>query len=154
MAKKNEGLNHPTKEKRYITKSDIEFLMALFYESLAELSSKTIRNHLTNIDFFLSYFLYNYRNHANPLNIKRMKKEIDNYLGCYYIRKYLSSSPSGIRSNAASIKKFYKCLLEHDMIQEEEYEQLCEVINQGLPEWVDIYEEYCTKGWSYSWICS
>ncbi len=140
-----------TREKKCASKSDIEDLLELFYESLNNLSPKTISNHMFNLDFFLTFYLYDYCNRVNPLNMKRIIDEIDNFLGCYYIRKLLTSSPDGIKSTAASIKKFYKHMLELKKIETAEYKQVCELIRQNLPQWISIWEDFDEFGWSPAW---
>lgn len=107
-----------------------------------------------NIELFLECYLYGYLNRINPLNMKRVLKEIDDYLGCYFIRKDLFCSPERLKSSAATIKKFYKCMLAHNRIEKEEYAQLCEIIKQNLPQWIAIWEEYDETGWSSEWYCS
>ena len=45
------------------------------------------------------------------------------------------STPGTIKSTAASIKKFYKCMLEHGKIEKADYEFLCREIKEGMPIW-------------------
>ena len=42
---------------------------------------------------------------------------LDEYLGNFFIRKCMWSTPANIKTNATSIKKFYKCMLEHGKIE-------------------------------------
>jgi len=52
------------------------------------------------------------------------------------------STPSTIKSTAASIKKFYKYMFETDNIPKDDYLHLCEEIKAGMPEWTETCAEY------------
>lgn len=67
---------------------------------------------------------------------------IDMFLGYFFIRKCMWSTPSTIRSNAASLKKFYKCMLEIGKIEKEDYDYMCEDIKERMPDWIDDCEQY------------
>ena len=60
---------------------------------------------------------------------------IDSFLGNFFIRKCMWSTPSTIKSTAASIKKFYKCMLDHGNIKKKEYDYLCSEIKEGMEQW-------------------
>jgi hypothetical protein len=53
-----------------------------------------------------------------------------------------TDAPGTIKCMAASIKKFYKCMLQHRMIQESDYEDLCEDIKGGMPVWQETCAQY------------
>ncbi|MED9970015.1 MAG: hypothetical protein UFA98_08410, partial [Ruminococcus sp.] len=38
----------------------------------------------------------------------------------FYIHKCMWSTPASVRSMAAGLKKFYKCMAEHEIIEEED----------------------------------
>ena len=60
---------------------------------------------------------------------------IDSFLGYFYIRKCMWSTPANIKTTAASIKKFYKSMLAHGKIRQEDYEHLCEEIKENMDDW-------------------
>ena len=60
---------------------------------------------------------------------------IDMFLGYFFIRKCMWSTPASIKSTAASIKKFYKCMLDHGKIEKEDYNSLCSEIKEGMSDW-------------------
>jgi hypothetical protein len=60
---------------------------------------------------------------------------LDEYLGNFFIRKCMWSPPANIKTNAASIKKFYKCMLDHEKIEKEDYEILCSCIKDSMEIW-------------------
>jgi len=47
-----------------------------------------------------------------------------------------------IKANAASIKKFYKCMLENGIVEKEDYSHLCEDIQDGMDEWLAAMDSY------------
>lgn len=88
-------------------------LLELFEADLSNLSPKTRNDHLGNVGFYLNSFLLRYE----PLTFEYGIKEISDFLGNYFIRKCMWSTPETIRQTAASIKKFYKCMLDHGKIE-------------------------------------
>lgn len=61
--------------------------------------------------------------------------ELDMFLGDFFIRKCMWSTPGTIKSTAASIKKFYKSMLAHGRIQKSDYEILCTDIKDRMEYW-------------------
>lgn len=106
-------------------------LLELFASDLGNLAPKTVRTHVSNVDFYINdYLLY-----KDTLTFEHGVGCIDDFLGCFFIRKCMWSTPGTIQSTATSIKKFYKCMLEHGKIQKKEYDYLCEEIKTGIPQW-------------------
>lgn len=103
-----------------------------------KLVSKTINGHLQNVDFYINEFL----NYYDASEMEEGCHRIDEFLGDWFIRKCLWSTPSSVKSNAASIKKFYACMLELGHIDKENYEMLCEIIKENMEEWLETVEEY------------
>jgi len=66
-------------------------------------STKTIRKHKDNADFYINTFLLN----EDAIPAKEGASHISMFLGYWFIRKAMWASPSAIRENAASLKKFY-----------------------------------------------
>lgn len=98
---------------------------------LSGLSQKTISRHFTNVDFYINeYLLYE---DACPMEDGVWK--IDDFLGFFFIRKCMWSTPGTIKSTAASIKKFYKSMLNHGKIDKEDYDYLCFQIKEGMVQW-------------------
>ena len=60
---------------------------------------------------------------------------LDEYLGNFFIRNCMWSTPATIKTNATSIKKFYKCMLEHRKIEKEDYSFLCSCIKDSMKSW-------------------
>ena len=52
------------------------------------------------------------------------------------------STPSTIKSTAASIKKFYKCMMEHGFIKKSDYDDLCDEIKENMEFWQEDCAAY------------
>lgn len=115
--------------------------LAVFEADLkaANLKPKTIEKHIFNVDFYINDYLLRYL----PLEmIGGCQNEIDGYLGGFFIRKVMWSTPASIKSNATSIKKFYKSMMEHGYVDKENYTDLCDDIKECMPEWLAEWESY------------
>lgn len=97
----------------------------------AKLSEKTMRRHLLNADLYINDYLSNCRG----IPMEEGVDEINLFLGDWFIRKCMWSSASSVKSTAASIKKFYKCMAEHGFIPEEDYQDLVEDIKDCMEDW-------------------
>ena len=105
----------------------------------AGLKEKTIKNHLFNVDFYINEYLLR----VEPLEMKDgCGYEIDIFLGDFFIRKCLWSTPATIKSTAASIKKFYKSMKEHGYISSDSYTELCDTIKESMDIWQDDCKSY------------
>ena len=112
-------------------------LLQLFEDDLIKsgLKEKTVNRHLSNVDFFLNEFLIR----AGALPMEEGTSMLNAYLGDFFIRKCMWSTPANIKTNAASIKKFYKCMLDHKKIEKEDYKFLCSCITDSM----DIWQRDC-----------
>lgn len=110
-----------------------EELLALFEEELQDsgLSAKTVRRHLSNADFYINEYLLR----EEPRPMEDGITELDMFLGFFFIRKCMWSTPGTIKSTAASIKKFYKCMLNHGKISKDDYAYLCDDIKENMEQW-------------------
>lgn len=113
-------------------------LLELFKEDMEGLKSTTISRHLDNVDFYINTYLLR----EDARDFTQGAWMIDGYLGYFFIRKCMWSTPGNIKSTAASIKKFYRCMLKHEMIQEADYEYLCETIKEKMQEWQETCALY------------
>ncbi len=102
------------------------------------LSEKTIYNHRTNIDFYVNEFLL----YADTIEAKNGIHSIGMFLGDWFIRKAMWASRANIKSNAASLKKFYTFLHEKDLITKEDLTLMKRSIKEEMPEWLATLERY------------
>ena len=110
-----------------------EELLALFEEELQDsgLSAKTVRRHLSNAEFYINEYLLR----EEPRPMEDGITELDMFLGFFFIRKCMWSTPGTIKSTAASIKKTYKCMLNHGKISKDDYAYLCDDIKENMEQW-------------------
>ena len=110
-----------------------EELLTLFEEELQDsgLSAKTVRRHLSNAEFYINEYLLR----EEPRPMEDGITELDMFLGFFFIRKCMWSTPGTIESTAASIKKFYKCMLNHGKISKDDYAYLCDDIKENMEQW-------------------
>ncbi len=123
--------NKSYEEKCEIIKEENERMLELFEASMEGLKPKTIERHLFNVDFFLNNFLMFH----NALPFREGMCEVDDFLGYFFIRKCMWSTPASIKTTAASIKKFYKCMMDNGLIPKPDYEELCVIIKERMPDW-------------------
>jgi hypothetical protein len=102
------------------------------------LSEATIRRHTENVDFYINeYLLY-----EDAIEAKDGASDISMFLGYWFIKKAMWASPAQIKSNAASLKKFYAFMQEKGEISPEELSQLNETFKEEMPEWLETMQRY------------
>lgn len=104
----------------------------------SKLKEKTIKRHIDNADFYINEFLL----YEDAVEAKDGALEIGMYLGYWFIKKAMWSSPAQIKSNAASLKKFYTFLFEKKLIKKEDLVDLKTTIKEGMPEWIATMDRY------------
>lgn len=112
--------------------------IALFEDSLDNFTPKTISKHISNVAFFLN----DYNTYYEACTFEDAWKNLDDFFGYYFIRKCMWSTPATIKSTAASIKKFYKCMMDYQMIEANDYNMLISIIKEHMPIWQDECESY------------
>jgi len=104
----------------------------------SNLADTTIRGHLENIDFYINeYLLY-----EDAIEPQEGIFSVSMFLGYWFIKKAMWASESSIKSNAASLKKFYAYLSERGMVEKEDLDSLKETIRGEMPEWVASLDRY------------
>jgi site-specific recombinase XerD len=102
------------------------------------LSQKTINTHTSNVDFYINDYLCYY----DALDVSHGCYDIAGFLGDWFIRKAMWASRAQIKSNAASIKKFYSYLLEENVVEKEDYDELCDTVKNDMQEWLERISRY------------
>ena len=123
--------------------------LEVFERSLVEagLSGKTVRRHVENADLYINDFLLRYD--ANPM--QEGTALVGSFLGDCFIRKCMWSTPDAIRQYAASLKKFYKCMLAEGHIDADDYEYLIETIKEEKEDWIEECELYNSGSGGWGW---
>ena len=120
------------KECNRIREENEEYL-SLFEADLKKsgLSSKTINRHLSNVYFYINEYILR----EEPRPMSDGTDMLDMFLGYFFIRKCMWSTPGTIKSTAASIKKFYKCMVDNGKVDVSDYEYLCSEIKENMEQW-------------------
>jgi len=101
------------------------------------LSENTVERHVSNVDFYINDYLCYY----DARDVKHGCYCVDQFLGDWLIRK-APASCTGIKSFAASFKKFYAFMLAVNVIEQRDYDALCATIKEELPNWLDAMKRY------------
>jgi hypothetical protein len=104
-----------------------------------KLSEKTIEKHLSNVSFYIDAYL---NRDEECGSIREGCYRIDGYLGFFYIEKCMWATSTGMKDSAAGIKKFYKCLRDLDIVEDEDYEYLCNEIKTNMSTWQNTLKRY------------
>jgi site-specific recombinase XerD len=104
----------------------------------AGLGAATIRSHCAKLDFYLNHFLL----YADTLTPAEGVCYVGEFLGDWFIRKAMWSNKTTVKSNAASIKKFYAFMAERELIKPDEFASLKHQIKDELPDWLGAVERY------------
>lgn len=121
-----------SKARDEIRAKNSEYLVLFEQALIADgLKDSTIKRHLSNVDFYINEFLL----YEEPLTMDYGVGRIDSFLGDFFIRKCMWSTPGNIKSTAASIKKFYKCMMDRGIVKKSNYEFLCSEIKDGMETW-------------------
>ena len=113
-------------------RSENTALIGIFKAEMEEkgLSRKTVRTHVDNVDLYINDFLL--REDAEPM--ESGLDRLDSFF-YFFIHKCMWSTPGNVKTTAASLKKFYKCMMEHGRIEKDDYRQFCSNLKEGVPEW-------------------
>ena len=104
----------------------------------SNLADNTIRKHVYNIDFYINGYLL-YEEVIEPQNGINW---VSMFLGYWFIKKAMWASEAAIKSNAASLKKFYTFLHERELVSQENLESLKETIKEQMPDWLATLARY------------
>ena len=122
-----------------IQKANFPFLDDFYqYQLDFGLSENTASKHLSNIDFYGNEYLLNYEGET----LDKGMFFIGLYLGSWFIRKCMWSSPSAIKQNITSFKKFYKWMSEKGHISKEDYAKFLLLIKEEKDEWIETAQKY------------
>jgi site-specific recombinase XerD len=115
-------------------------LLADFEDWLREsnLADQTISRHVENIDFYINEYLL-YEDAVEPQD---GVSDVSMFLGYWFIRKAMWASASSIKSNAASLKKFYTFLHDRGAVSQDDLDSLKETIKEEMPEWLATLARY------------
>ena len=121
--------------------------LILFQEDLenAGLKQKNIYNHLSNADLSINDFSGNRMN----VTMEEGVTMLGDFLGDFFIRKCMWSTPATVKTTATSLKKFYKCMAEHGKIEKKDYDYVCHDIKESMAYWQECCAEYNNPDFLY-----
>ncbi|MGX8833614.1 hypothetical protein ACWG0P_05310 [Amedibacillus sp. YH-ame6] len=99
---------------------------------------KTVCKHVDNVDFYINDYLCYYE----PQNMSCGCHCLSGFLGDWFIRKAMWSSCEAIKSNCASLKKFYKLMLDKGYIALDDYAMLEFTIQEEKESWLAAMDKY------------
>jgi len=123
-----------------------EILLNLFERYLTgqNLVKKTIKKHCDNIDFYINTYLL----HDSVEKPEDNLNSIDMYFDYFLPRKTLFGSVNDTKNQIASLKKFYKFLLELNRIHKNDYNEMLEMIKACKDSWFAVYnDENINEDW-------
>ena len=122
------------------TKRNEDYLK-MFEKSLEEkqLTAKTIRKHVSNIDFYLNDYLTYY---DEIIKMKDGTQYTGSFLGDWFIRKAMWASKSSIKEMASSLKKFYEYMSALGFVKISDYQEMCYEIKDNMDLYLENLEDY------------
>ena len=118
-----------------------EDYLKMFKKSLEEkqLTAKTIRKHVSNIDFYLNDYLTYY---DEIIKMKDGMQHIGSFLGDWFIRKAMWASKASIKEMASSLKKFYEYMSALGFVKISDYQEMCYEIKDNMDLYLENLEDY------------
>ena len=115
-------------------------LLDEFADSLGAkgMSESTVDRHCGNIEFYLNHFLL----YEDAERAEAGVLEVGMFLGYWFIRKAMWASQTSMKSNAASLKKFYAFMVERGKVTQEDFDDLKMQIKEEMPEWLATLARY------------
>ncbi len=98
----------------------------------SRLAPKTMVQHIANVDLFINeYLLY-----EDAVEAAEGVHCVNMYFGYWFVHKVSWATPGNIKSNAASIKKFYAFMLAKGLVTPQDLDSLVQTIKQEMPTWL------------------
>ena len=118
-----------------------ENYLKMFKKSLEEkqLTAKTIRKHVSNIDFYLNDYLTYY---DEIIKMEDGMQHIGSFLGDWFIRKAMWASKASIKEMASSLKKFYEYMSALGFVKISDYQEMCYEIKDNMDLYLENLEDY------------
>ncbi|MBF4694655.1 DUF7309 domain-containing protein [Fusibacter ferrireducens] len=111
----------------------IEFEKALI---ASQLSEKTVEKHVGNAAFYINEFL----NYEKPTPTSQGMSKIDEFFSEWFVEKFIWVSKTAYNDSMTSLKKFYKFLLDSQVVDKTAYDQFVSEIKNNKSKWIKIVE--------------
>ena len=119
-----------------IEKQNLAYLN-IFKEDLEKqnYAKETIEQHYFNAKFYLNEFLLRYQ----PLTMEQGCEEAHSFFTYFFVSNCGWASINNIKKFKTSLKKFYKCMVDHNLLPQEEYDYLCYIFKNYQHEFEEAY---------------
>lgn len=118
-----------------------EPIISGFRDSLrrGSLSTKTVNNHVQNMEFFAEYLVY-----YEPLKAldQTSSTDISSFLDDWFLRKALWSSVEAVKGYLATFKKFFVWMKETDQMTANDIEEILTTIKEDREDFIDNAQSY------------
>jgi len=108
------------------------------YLEARNLSDKTVRRHVTNIDFYINEYLLD----EGGISPAEGIDQISYFLGYWFIRKGGWSSAASIKENITSLKHFYTFLAGQGVIGRDKLDAMKLEIKECKNDWFEAMRKY------------
>tara|TARA_R110001583_G_scaffold24456_5_gene89175 strand:+ start:1569 stop:1982 length:414 start_codon:yes stop_codon:yes gene_type:complete len=102
------------------------------------LTPKTIRRHVTNMEFYANSYLLRY----DVVPVEKGALQIRGFLGDYFIRTACWGSSNAVKENIGSFKKFYAYLNEMGYTSNDDFGMMKEIIKEEKEDWCALADRY------------
>lgn len=106
-------------------------LLDIFCDDIKDMSEPTIGKHLAA----LNPFLFMYFRYEGLENVGEGIRHLDGYFH-YFGYKCMWSNEKTVRQTVTALRKFYKCMLEHDVIEQKDYDELLLRCRTRIDRWI------------------
>lgn len=96
----------------------------------AGLKEKTIGRHLSNAELYFEWMIEHEGYDADDA-----PSQLDGFLGDWFIRRCMWSTPNSVKTTAASLKKLLTSIMNHGHMVDSEYRNAMHTLRKDLPEW-------------------
>ena len=116
-----------------------KIILGQFENDLKEknLSTKTIKSHMDNLDFFCIYLSYYEPRALDEIDAS----DVSNFLSDFFPRKAMWASPAHVKSYISTFKKFFMFSLAPNCITLDEYSWLLTLIKADKEMWIEAVGE-------------
>ncbi len=129
------------KELSDLLQANQEYLK-LFEKDLraAGLAEKTIESHVNNASYYINVYILRHSEGMTMVDGIAQSSLIE-FFGDFYIHVCRGSTPNYVKTTAVSVKKFYRCMMEHGYVDPDAYQDLCELFKSSMAEWQEACRE-------------
>lgn len=130
-------------EFKVLLKENSKYLKLFYKEMLEEgLSTKVINKYASYAEFYINDYLVYYEGETMEDGLLL----VDSFFSYFFINKCMFCSFTSYKEILAAVKKFYKIMLKHNLVEKENYDSFLKTIKDNQDEWYDLvartYNEY------------